>query len=66
MTMDSEQRFVRTLVEDPDNPGEIMIDLGLEMCEQLGWKEGDVIEWIDNKDGTWTIKKISTPSQQST
>jgi hypothetical protein len=57
MTMDSEQRFVRTLVEDPDNPGEIMIDLGLEMCEQLGWKEGDVIEWIDNKDGTWTLKK---------
>lgn len=21
------------------------------------WKEGDLIEWIDNKDGSWTMKK---------
>lgn len=46
-------------MEDPDNPGEIMIDLGLDLCEHLGWREGDVIEWIDNKDGTWTLKKKS-------
>jgi len=59
MTTDGEQRFVRTLIEDPDNPGEIMIDLGLDLCEHLGWREGDVIEWIDNKDGTWTLKKKS-------
>lgn len=57
MTEDTKQRFVRTLVEDPENPEGVMVDLGLELCEQLGWKEGDTIEWIDNKDGTWTLKK---------
>ena len=49
--------FVRSLVEDPDHPGEILLDLGEEICEHLGWRPGDEIEWIDNKDGTWTIKK---------
>ncbi len=56
------QSFARTVIEDPDNPGEVMIDLGQELCDQLGWKEGDTVEWIDNKDGSWTLKKISTPS----
>ena len=29
-----------------------------------GWKEGDVLVWTDNKDGSWTIsKKVdSTPN----
>lgn len=56
--------FIRTLVDDPDHPGEmLLLDLGEEVCKYLGWKEGDTLEWIDNKDGTWTIKKISTPSK---
>lgn len=25
--------------------------------ERLGWKEGDIIDWTDNKDGSWTISK---------
>lgn len=24
---------------------------------RLGWKEGDTLEWIDNKDGSWTLQK---------
>lgn len=50
----SRYHWIKTIVED-DN-GELVIDLK-EACEELGWKEGDVIEWIDNNDGTWTIKK---------
>lgn len=49
--------FIRTIVDDPDHPGEMLLDLGDEIREHLGWKEGDTLEWIDNKDGTWTIKK---------
>lgn len=53
---------VLTIVDDPDYPGEMLLDLGTELCEHLGWKPGDEIEWVDNKDGTWTIrKKISLP-----
>lgn len=53
--------FAGMVVDDPDHPGELLLDLGNELCEQLGWKAGDQVEWIDNKDGTWTIrKKISS------
>jgi hypothetical protein len=51
--------FVRTIVEDPDHPGEILLDLGDELCEHMGWKPGDQITWIDNKDGTFTLKKVA-------
>ena len=45
------------VVEDPDNPGELLLDLGTELCAELGWAVGDTVQWIDNKDGTWTIVK---------
>jgi hypothetical protein len=48
---------VATVVEDPDNPGALLLDLGTELCAELGWQEGDILEWIDNKDGTWMLSK---------
>lgn len=45
------------VVEDPDNPGEFLLDLGSELCAELEWQVGDTITWIDNKDGTWTLSK---------
>jgi hypothetical protein len=59
------------IVEDPDNPGELLLDLGLELCAEIGWKVGDTVEWIDNKDGTWLLKNkasanYSTHSTQQT
>jgi hypothetical protein len=46
-----------TVVEDEQDPGQLLLDLGTELCEQLGWAVGDPIEWIDNQDGSWTIRK---------
>jgi hypothetical protein len=51
------KKFIRTIVEDPDNPEEFLLDLGIDFCEQVGWQVGDTIEWIDNKDGTWLLRK---------
>lgn len=51
--------YTKQLIENPENPEELLLDLGLEICEELGWKEGDVLEWIDNGDGTWTIQKTA-------
>jgi len=28
-----------------------------DVLEELGWKEGDVLEWIDNKDGSHSLVK---------
>lgn len=52
--MTKNYHWTTTVVEEED--GEFVIDIR-EACEALGWKEGDIIEWIDNDDGTWTIKK---------
>ena len=45
------------VVEDPDYPGELLLDLGLELCAEIGWKVGDTVQWIDQKDGSWLLKK---------
>ena len=51
--------FVQALVEDPDHPGELLLDLGPELCEHLGWQPGDQVTWIDNGDGTFTVRKAT-------
>ena len=28
-----------------------------ELLEKIGWKEGDVLEWIPNNDGSFTLMK---------
>ena len=48
------------VIEDPDNPGELILDLGNKLCAQLGWQAGDTIEWIDQKDGTWLMIKSAS------
>ena len=34
-----------------------------ELLKEVGWKAGDLIEWIDNKDGTWTMKKNESETE---
>jgi len=45
------------LIKDPET-GDSILPLSDEIFEGLGWKIGDTIQWIDNKDGSWTMKKI--------
>lgn len=45
------------VIQDPEDPDQLLLDLGTELCEQLGWSPGDEIEWADNKDGSWTLSK---------
>ena len=54
-------QFVRYLRPDPELPGEFLVDLGDDLVAALGWQAGDHVEWVDNKDGTWTIQKINPP-----
>jgi DNA-binding Xre family transcriptional regulator len=37
----------------------LLLNLGNELCDQLGWQPGDTIKWIDNHDGTFTLRKIN-------
>lgn len=45
------------VVQDDQDPDQLLLDLGTELCEQLGWHVGDQLKWIDNKDGSWTLIK---------
>lgn len=54
------ETFFRTIVEDPDQPGALLLYLGQALCDSLGWQVGDTVEWLDNKDGSWTLEKITT------
>ncbi len=46
-----------TVVEDEQDPDQLLLDLGTELCEQLGWQVGDTLDWTDNGDGSWTLTK---------
>ena len=50
------QSWTITLVEDEDT-GDLILPLPEGLLESQGWKTGDTLEWIDNKDGSWTMKK---------
>lgn len=47
------------LEEDPET-GDLILPLNSDILEETGWKTGDNLEWIDNKNGSWTMKKIET------
>lgn len=43
------------LVEDSD--GNLILPFPDDIIGEMGWKIGDVLEWQDNDDGTFSIKK---------
>jgi len=35
-----------------------------EFLEKLGWKEGDLLEWVDNQDGSFLLRKPNEPQTE--
>jgi hypothetical protein len=50
------RQWIVTLEEDPET-GDLILPLNDDILEDTGWETGDTIEWIDNKDGSWTMRK---------
>ena len=46
-----------TLEEANDGSGDLIMPLPPDFLEIAGWKEGDVLDWTDNKNGTWSLSK---------
>ena len=57
----SQKMFIQ---EDPDT-GELFVELPDKLLKQLGWEEGDDLEWIEEPNGNWTIKKISEENEEN-
>jgi hypothetical protein len=54
--------YTRKVVKDPESD-DLILDLGDDLCRAAGWKVGDRLEWIDNQDGSWTLRKITWMSR---
>ena len=48
--------WIVTVEEDPET-GDLILPLSDEILGGTGWKTGDTLEWIDNKNGSWTLRK---------
>jgi len=48
-------------VETDGPSGEYFVTFPDDLLESADLKEGDKVEWIDNGDGTWMIRKVTKP-----
>jgi hypothetical protein len=54
-----------TLEEDPKTK-ELILPFTEEILNTIGWKEGDVIVWKNNNNGSWTLtKKVDKIAKKS-
>lgn len=44
-------------IQEDKETGDLILPLSDLLIEQLDWVEGDTLEWIDNNDGSFTIRK---------
>lgn len=49
--------FTIELVEDGDD---LVLPFSADVLEKAGWKEGDVLDWKDNGDGSFSLTKKET------
>jgi hypothetical protein len=47
-----------TLEDAKDGTGDLVMPLPQDLLDGAGWKEGDTLEWINNNNGTWSMKKV--------
>jgi len=47
-----------SLEEADDGSGDLVMPLPQDLLDGAGWKEGDTLQWIDNNNGTWSLKKL--------
>lgn len=43
------------LIEDGED---LILPLDNEIFDELGWQVGDTLDWSDNGDGSWTLRKV--------
>ena len=44
-------------VQENGKTKELFLEFPPDAINQVGWAEGDDLEWIDNEDGSFTIQK---------
>jgi hypothetical protein len=53
-----EQVRYEVIVQEDTESDDLLIPIPPELLKQLGWKEGDDIDFAVTDDGKWVLKKI--------
>jgi hypothetical protein len=48
--------YTIVIEQDPET-GELVLPFNPDMLAQVGWDFGDIIEWHDNQNGSWSLTK---------
>jgi hypothetical protein len=51
------------LEADPDNPGELIMPFPPDLLAQVGWDFGDVLEWKDLQNGSFSLTKVEKTNE---
>jgi len=51
-------RWTIDLEEAEDGSGDIVMPLPQDLLDSAGWKEGDVLDWKDLGNGSWSLTKL--------
>ena len=46
-----------TVKLEEDENGDLILPFSDELLKEMGWKEGDTLQWKDNKDGSYALTK---------
>ena len=49
--------YTISLLSTDDESGDLVLPFNDELMAETGWSIGDTLEWIDNNDGSWTLRK---------
>lgn len=52
-----------TLEEDPET-GDLILPLSDEILEGSGISIGDTVEWVNNNDGSWILRKVECQKKE--
>jgi hypothetical protein len=55
-------KWILDVKTDPET-GDQILEFPDDLMESAGWKEGDTIEWINNNDGSWTMRKLDATAE---
>ena len=46
------------IIELQEDGEDLILPFPDDILDKIGWKEGDSLEWIDNQDGSFTLRKV--------
>ena len=57
--------WTATTIEDPDDPEGVILPFPEEMMTALDWREGDVLSWDVQEDGSVVVSNKSLEQRQA-